>query len=80
MSILVLSGLPGLRTVEIESYDCSIPNLIRRAISADIILLTDCVFSAQLAPALVGQIKRLSGPKTEIYCCHEIRDEVSAYH
>lgn len=45
----------------------------------DIVLLTDCVFSAELAPALVEKIKSLSGNKTEIYCCHEIRDEVSTY-
>ncbi|CAM9286740.1 unnamed protein product, partial [Ectocarpus fasciculatus] len=42
----------------------------------DIILLTDCVFSVDLAPDLVRTIQTLAGPKSEIYCCHEIRDEV----
>ena len=41
----------------------------------DIILLTDCVFSAALAGSLVQQLLRLSGPNTLVICCHEIRDE-----
>lgn len=40
----------------------------------DIILLTDCVFSAPLVPALVRTILAASGPKTTVYCVHEIRD------
>ena len=43
--------------------------------SYDFILLTDCVFSPQLAEPLVSQLLRLSNRKTEIICCHEIRDE-----
>ena len=43
----------------------------------DIVLLTDCVFSPHLAKPLVKQLLRLSGKKTEVICCHEIRDEVS---
>lgn len=42
----------------------------------DVVLLTDCVFSVTLVPHLLRQIRNLSGPKTIIYCCHEIRDEV----
>jgi len=41
----------------------------------DLVLLTDCVFSPALAVPLVSQIRRVSGPKTEVLCCHEIRDE-----
>jgi Lysine methyltransferase len=41
----------------------------------DIVLLTDCVFSAALAEPLVSCIRRLSGVHTVVYCCHEIRDE-----
>mmetsp|Transcript_2071 Transcript_2071/g.2185 ORF Transcript_2071/g.2185 Transcript_2071/m.2185 type:complete len:265 (-) Transcript_2071:953-1747(-) len=41
----------------------------------DIVLLTDCVFSASLAIPLVDCIRRLSGTNSTIYCCHEIRDE-----
>jgi hypothetical protein len=42
----------------------------------DIVLLTDCVFSLDLVPALVDTIRGMCGPKTEVYCCHEIRDLV----
>lgn len=42
----------------------------------DIVLLTDCVFSASLAIPLVDCIRKLSGINSTIYCCHEIRDEV----
>lgn len=41
----------------------------------DYILLTDCVFSATLAPYLVATILRCSHSKTVVLCCHEIRDE-----
>ena len=43
--------------------------------SYDYILLTDCVFSPYLAEPLVSQLLRLSDRKTEVICCHEIRDE-----
>lgn len=43
----------------------------------DLVLLTDCVFSAELSPSLVDTIVSVAGPKTEVYCCYEIRDEVS---
>ena len=46
----------------------------------DIVLLTDCVFSAALAVPLVDCIRRLTGNKSTVYCCHEIRDEVSKWH
>lgn len=41
----------------------------------DVILLTDCVFSALLVEDLVQTILKFSGPKTTVICCHEIRDE-----
>jgi protein N-lysine methyltransferase METTL21D len=42
----------------------------------DIILLTDCVFSAALAVPLVDCILKLADTRCTVYCCHEIRDEV----
>lgn len=41
----------------------------------DIILLTDCIFSVELTPDLISTIKSLCGPKSEVYCCYEIRDQ-----
>eukprot|EP01035_Chromulina_nebulosa_P035015 gene35015-47049_t len=41
----------------------------------DVILLTDCVFSASLSEALVATIQRFCGEKSSVICCHEIRDE-----
>ena len=41
----------------------------------DIVLLTDCVFSTYLVPFLVRTILKCTGPKTQIICSHEIRDE-----
>jgi predicted nicotinamide N-methyase len=41
----------------------------------DIVLLTDCVFSKRLVPFLVQTIIKCSGPKTQVICSHEIRDE-----
>jgi hypothetical protein len=46
----------------------------------DIVLLTDCVFSADLAPSLVSTICSVCDAKTEVYCCYEIRDEASVYN
>lgn len=43
----------------------------------DIILLTDCIFSPHLASPLVSQLVRLSDKKTDVICCHEVRDEVT---
>ena len=43
----------------------------------DYVLLTDCVFSAELAVPLVNTILCCCGPRTNVICCHEIRDEVS---
>jgi predicted nicotinamide N-methyase len=45
-------------------------------LSYDFILLTDCVFSKALVPDLVSTLLKYSTVKTEIICCHEIRDEV----
>jgi hypothetical protein len=39
-------------------------------------LLTDCVFSEKLAVPLVNTILSGCGPRSTIFCCHEIRDEV----
>ena len=41
----------------------------------DLILLTDCIFSVTLTDALIETILRYSTSRTEIICCHEIRDE-----
>lgn len=42
----------------------------------DYVVLTDCVFSAELAVPLVNTILCGCGPRTTVLCCHEIRDEV----
>jgi len=42
----------------------------------DVVLLTDCVFSASLAVDLVGTILNHMEEKATVICCHEIRDEV----
>lgn len=41
----------------------------------DYILLTDCVFSRSLVHELVSTIRKYSGLKSEVICCHEVRDE-----
>eukprot|EP01041_Mallomonas_annulata_P004893 gene4893-9760_t len=41
----------------------------------DLVLLTDCVFSTTLVPALVANISKCCGPRGEVLCVHEIRDE-----
>lgn len=46
----------------------------------DYVLLTDCVFSAELAVPLVNTILCCCGPRTNVICCHEIRDEVYLYY
>ena len=43
--------------------------------SFDYILLTDCVFSRSLVHGLVSTIRKYSGSKSEVICCHEVRDE-----
>lgn len=40
----------------------------------DILLLTDCVFSVDLALHLVAKMRQCCGPRTEIICVHEVRD------
>jgi hypothetical protein len=54
-----------------SSFDC----LAQRA-PYDFVLLTDCVFAAELAVPLVNTILCCCGPRTTVLCCHEIRDEV----
>jgi hypothetical protein len=41
----------------------------------DYVLLTDCVFSVLLISDLIRTIIASSSSKTEVICCHEIRDE-----
>ena len=41
----------------------------------DLVLLTDCVFSRALVCDLVATIRKYSGLKSEVVCCHEVRDE-----
>ena len=41
----------------------------------DVLLCTDCVFSVPLVVPLVTCLRRLSGPHSVLYVCHEIRDE-----
>ena len=40
----------------------------------DVVLLTDCVFSVHLVPDLVRTIRQCTGPRSVVYCVHEIRD------
>lgn len=67
-------------TTDIQLMDSSngFTSLIRAA-PYDIILLTDCVFALELVEHLVNSILCFCGPRTTVYCCHEIRDEVSMY-
>ena len=44
--------------------------------SYDVVLLTDCVFSRSLVKDLVLTILKYCAAKSELICCHEIRDEV----
>lgn len=43
----------------------------------DIIVLTDCIFSNKLVIPLINTLRKYSNTNTVIYCCYEIRDEVS---
>jgi len=52
--------------------------IIRRQAPYDYVILTDCVFSVELAQALVNTILCCCGPRTTVICCHEIRDEVGS--
>lgn len=63
----------GLRNIAVEA-ECSVP--ATSPPPYDFILLTDCVFSVSLVPHLIRILRDCSGLHTEIYCCHEIRDEV----
>ena len=65
-------------TTDIQPMESSdgFTSLIRAA-PYDIILLTDCVFALELVEHLVNSILCFCGPRTTVYCCHEIRDEVS---
>lgn len=45
----------------------------------DILLMTDCVFNGSLTPFIISTLREHSHSKTEIFCCYEIRDEVSAH-
>jgi len=52
--------------------ECTAPAVV--CLPYDIILLTDCVFSAKLVPALIRTIIAACGPRSIVYCVHEIRD------
>jgi len=41
----------------------------------DVLVCTDCVFAVPLVEPLVTCLRRLSGPHSVLYVCHEIRDE-----
>jgi predicted nicotinamide N-methyase len=47
--------------------------------SFDYIVLTDCVFSVLLVEDLVRTIRHFCGPRSEVICCHEIRDEGASH-
>jgi hypothetical protein len=51
------------------------PGIIARP-PFDIVVLTDCVFSVLLVKDLIRTIVSCCDSKTEVLCCHEIRDEV----
>lgn len=52
-------------------------DLLMKDAPYDYVLLTDCVFSKELAVPLVNSILCCCGPRTSVICCHEIRDEVN---
>ena len=54
----------------------ALPQAPAAAVSFDVILLTDCIFSVLLVPHLVRILRHFSGRGTTVYCCHEIRDAV----
>ena len=75
----------GHNSVEIKKPTCFAVDWVKHASSEhdldiqsqyDIVLLTDCVFSAMLVNDLVSTILKYSGPRSTVICCHEIRDEV----
>ena len=54
----------------------STPLVNKYNITFNVILLTDCIFSVLMVPALIRILKYYSNHSTTIYCCHEIRDAV----
>lgn len=68
---LIIPTVKALDWTDIESFLCDGDEK-----EFDFIVLTDCVFSATLAVPLVECIRKLSGIRSTVYCCHEIRDEV----
>mmetsp|Transcript_13173 Transcript_13173/g.19799 ORF Transcript_13173/g.19799 Transcript_13173/m.19799 type:complete len:275 (-) Transcript_13173:16-840(-) len=50
-------------------------NLVNHEDKYDVVLLTDCVFSASLVNDLVKTILNHVEEKATVICCHEIRDE-----
>lgn len=67
-----------LHRPEVVALDWTQPCEVLRGRTFDIILLTDCIFSVTLTEALISTIMQYCTNKTEILCCHEIRDEVSS--
>ena len=50
------------------------PAWVPLSVPFDVVLLTDCVFSVHLVPDLVRTIRQCTGPRSVVYCVHEIRD------
>ena len=71
-------ALNGTTDIQLMDSSNGFTYLIKAA-PYDIILLTDCVFALELVEHLVNSILCFCGPRTTVYCCHEIRDEVSMY-
>ena len=53
----------------------TIKSVINNNEGFDVVLLCDCVFSELLVLDLVRNITEACGPKSVVYCVHEIRDE-----
>ena len=75
-------GPDGKGQTEVANVDYNVQHstnsfdLLVQGAPYDYVLLTDCVFAAELAVPLVNTILCCCGPRTTVICCHEIRDEV----
>lgn len=69
---------PNMAPAEEKRYSvvCSRSFTIEGSMPYDYILMTDCVFSVVLVPYLIRTLLKLSSVHTQLFCCHEIRDEV----
>lgn len=73
---LLRHSVLALDWTDFESFEDLGRNTGNPVRSFDVVLLTDCVFSALLAIPLVHCIRKLTSTHSIVYCCHEIRDEV----